>query len=72
MSFLNSDVIFLTNSCSLNFNLLLFFLPSVQSSDLEIILLKLYRKIHYLTKEFRVKLYTKTDIVRIAKLHMLH
>ena len=72
MSFLNSDVIFLTNSCSLNFNLLLFFLPSVQSSDLEIILLKLHRKIHYLTKEFRVKLYKKTDIARIAKLHMLH
>ena len=64
MSFLNSDVIFLTNSCSLNFNLLLFFLPSVQSSDLEIILLKLHRKIHYLTKEFRVQLYAKTDIAR--------
>ena len=26
-----------------------------------------YRKIHYLTKEFRVKLHAKTDIARIAK-----
>ena len=27
----------------------------------------LYRKIHYLTREFRVKLHAKTDIARIAK-----
>ena len=26
-----------------------------------------YRKIHYLTREFRVKLHAKTDIARIAK-----
>ena len=26
-----------------------------------------YRKIHYLTREFRVKLHAKTDITRIAK-----
>ena len=26
-----------------------------------------YRKIHYLTREFRVKLHVKTDIARIAK-----
>ena len=28
---------------------------------------KFYRKIHYLTREFRVKLDAKTDIARIAK-----
>ena len=28
---------------------------------------KLYSKIHYLTREFRVKLHAKTDIARIAK-----
>ena len=27
---------------------------------------KFYRKIHYLTREFRVKLHLKTDIARIA------
>ena len=27
----------------------------------------LYRKIHYLTREFRVKLHAKTNIARIAK-----
>ena len=26
-----------------------------------------YRKIHYLTREFHVKLHAKTDIARIAK-----
>ena len=26
-----------------------------------------YRKIHYLTREFRVKLHAKTDIARVAK-----
>ena len=29
--------------------------------------LKFYRKIHYLTREFRIKLHAKTDIARIAK-----
>ena len=29
--------------------------------------IKYYRKIHYLTREFRVKLHAKTDIARIAK-----
>ena len=29
--------------------------------------LQLYRKIHYLTREFRVKLHAKTDIARISK-----
>ena len=29
--------------------------------------LKFYRKIHYLTREFRVKLHAKTDIARMAK-----
>ena len=28
---------------------------------------RFYRKIHYQTKEFRVKLHAKTDIARIAK-----
>ena len=28
---------------------------------------RFYRKIHYLTREFRVKLHAKTDIARIAK-----
>ena len=29
--------------------------------------IEFYRKIHYLTREFRVKLHAKTDIARIAK-----
>ena len=29
--------------------------------------LQFYRKIHYLTREFRAKLHAKTDIARIAK-----
>ena len=29
--------------------------------------MKYYRKIHYLTREFHVKLHAKTDIARIAK-----
>ena len=32
-----------------------------------ILLSELYRKIHYLTREFRVKLHAKTDIARIAR-----
>ena len=30
-------------------------------------IIEYYRKIHYLTREFRVKLHAKTDIARIAK-----
>ena len=29
--------------------------------------MRFYRKIHYLTREFHVKLYAKTDIAQITK-----
>ena len=35
--------------------------------DLRVADIFLIRKIHYLTREFRVKLHVKTDIARIAK-----
>ena len=40
---------------------------SVQILDISDSPRKFYRKIHYLTREFRVKLHAKTDIARIAK-----
>ena len=50
----------------LRFPVFLYFFSSL-SSVKSYLHMKFYRKIHYLTREFHVKLHAKTDIARIAK-----